>query len=84
MICRKKHPDQEICVVSHLEQYIEKIKDLEKDQNLLTKIAKTKTSSQAQANEDVTMFGSHLTKSASTVHCKRKRLFMEKVHKANI
>ena len=38
MICRKKHPDQDICVASHLEQYIEKIKDLEKDQNLLTKI----------------------------------------------
>ena len=29
-----RYPDQEICVLSHLEQYIEKTKDLRKDQNL--------------------------------------------------
>ena len=30
-----RYPDQDICVVSHLEQYIEKTKDLRIDQNLL-------------------------------------------------
>ena len=35
-----RYPDQEICVVSHLEQYIEKTKDLRKDQNLLISFAK--------------------------------------------
>ena len=35
-----RYPDQEICVVSHLEQYIEKTKDLRKDQNLLISFVK--------------------------------------------
>ena len=35
-----RYPDQEICVLSHLEQYIEKTKDLSKDQNLLISFAK--------------------------------------------
>ena len=35
-----RYPDQKICVLSHLEQYIEKTKDLRKDQNLLISFAK--------------------------------------------
>ena len=35
-----RYPDQEISVVSHLEQYIEKSKDLRKDRNLLISFVK--------------------------------------------
>ena len=36
-----RYPDQEICVVSHFEQYIEKkTKDIRKDQNLLISFVK--------------------------------------------
>ena len=35
-----RYPDQEICVLSHLEQYIEKTKDLRKYQNLLISFVK--------------------------------------------
>ena len=81
-----RYPDQEISVVSHLEQYIEKTKDLQKDQNLLISFVKrqkritTSTISRwcvtvlKNAGVDVTVFGSHLTRSASTVHCKKKGL----------
>ena len=35
-----RYPDQEICVLSHLELYLEKTKDLRKDQNLLISFVK--------------------------------------------
>ena len=35
-----RYPDQKICVVSHVEQYIEKTKDLRKDQDLLISFVK--------------------------------------------
>ena len=38
-----RYPDQEICVVSHLEQYTEKTKDFRKDQNLLISFVKPHT-----------------------------------------
>ena len=34
------YPDQEICVVGHLEQYNEKTKDLRKEQNLFVSFVK--------------------------------------------
>ena len=34
------YPDQQICAAIHLEQYIEKTKDLQKDQNLLVSFVK--------------------------------------------
>ena len=84
-----RYPDQEIYVASHLEQYIEKIKDLRKDQNLLKifmKLHKRTTTSTISrscvtvlrnAGVDITVFGSHSTRSASTVHCKKKGLSMK-------
>ena len=35
-----RYPDQEICAVSHLEQYIEKTRGLWKDQNFLISFVK--------------------------------------------
>ena len=35
-----RYPDQEICVVNHLEQYVEKVKDLPKDQNFFISFVK--------------------------------------------
>ena len=73
-----RYPGQEICVVSHLEQYIEKTKDLRKDQNLLVSFVKphkritTSTISRwcltalMNAGVDITVFGSHSTRSVST------------------
>ena len=81
-----RYPDQQICVISHLEQYIEKTKDLRKDQNLLISFVKphkritTSTISRwcvtvlKNAGVDITVFGSHSTRSASTAHCKKKGL----------
>ena len=89
-----RYPDQEICVVSHLEQYIEKTKDLRKDQNLLISFVKphkritTSTISRwcvtvlKNAGVDITVFGSHSTRSASTAHCKKKGLSMKEINKA--
>ena len=88
------YPDQEICVVSHLEQYIEKTKDHRKDQNLLISFVKphkhiiTSTISRwcvtvlKNAGADVTVFGSYSTRSASTAHCKNKKLSMKEINKA--
>ena len=79
-----RYPDRETCVVSHLEQYIEKTKDLRKDQNLLIRFVKphkritTATISRwrvtvlKNAGVDITMLGSHSARSASTAHCKKK------------
>ena len=84
-----RYPDQEIYVVSHLEQYIEKIKDLQKDQNLLKSFVKlhkrttTSTISRScatvlkNAGVDITVFESHSTRSALTAHCKKKELSMK-------
>ena len=36
----KRYPDQKICIVSHFEQYVEKTKDLRKDQNFLISFVK--------------------------------------------
>ena len=36
-----RYPGQEICVVSHLEQYIEITKDLRKDQNFFLRFVKS-------------------------------------------
>ena len=84
-----RYPDQEICVVSHLEQYTEKTKDLQKDQNLFISFAKshkritTPTISRwrvavlKNAGVDITVFGSHSTRSASTAHCKQKGFSMK-------
>ena len=89
-----RNTDQEICVVSHLEQYIKKTKVLQKDQNLFIGFVKhhkciaTSTISRScvtalkNAGVDVTMFGSHSTRSASTAHCKKKRLSMKEINKA--
>ena len=84
-----RYPDQEIYVVSHLEQYIENIKDLRKDQDLLKsfmKLHKPTTTSTISTScltvlrnvgVDITVFGSHSTRSASTAHCKKKGLSMK-------
>ena len=83
-----RYPDQEICVLNHLEQYTEKTKDLRKDQNLLISFVKlhkriTTTISRwcvrvlKNAGVDVTVFESHSRRSASTAHCKRKGLSMK-------
>ena len=89
-----RYPDQEICVVSHLEQHIEKTKDLRKDQNLLISFVKphkritTSTISWwcltvlKNAGVDITVFGSHSTRSASTAHYKKKGLSMKERNKA--
>ena len=88
-----KNTDQEICVVSHLEQYTEKTKVLQKDQNLFIGFGKhhkciTSTISRScvtalkNAGVDVAMFGSHSTRSASTANCKKKRLSMKEINKA--
>ena len=89
-----RYPDQEICAVSHLEQYIEKTKDLRKDQPLLISFAKprkritTSTISRwcvtvlKNAGVDVTVFRSHSTRSASTAHCKKKKLSIKEINKA--
>ena len=89
-----RYPDQEICVLSHLEQYIEKTKDLRKDQNLLIRFVKphkritTSTISRWCARVlknpslDVTVFGSHSTRSASTAYCKKKGLSMKEINRA--
>ena len=88
-----RHPDQEICVLSQLEQYIEKNKDLRKDQNLSMSFVKTHRRITAStifrwcvrelknAGVDVTIFGSHSTRSASTTHCKKKGLSMKEINK---
>ena len=69
-----RDPDQEICVLSHLEQYIEKAKELRKDQNLLISFVKphkhitTSTISRwcvrvlKNAGVDVSVFGSQKKK----------------------
>ena len=84
-----RYPDQEICVASHLEQYIEKTKDLRKDQNLLISLVKPhkriKTSTICRwcvtvlknASVGITVFGSHSTRLASTGHCKKKGISMK-------
>ena len=84
-----RFPDQEICIVSHLEQYIEKTKDLWKGQNLLISFVKPHKRITTSiifswyitvlnnAGVDVTVFGSHLARSVSTAHCKRKGLLLE-------
>ena len=84
-----RYPDQEICVVSHLEQYIEKTKELPKDQNLMISFVKphkpitTSTISRwcitvlKNVGMDITVCGSHSTRSASISHCKKKRLSMK-------
>ena len=89
-----RYPDQEIFVVSHLEQYIEKTKNLLKDQNLLISFVKphkritTSTISRwcvtvlKNACMEITVFGSHSTRSASTAHCKMKGLSMKEINKA--
>ena len=89
-----RYPDQEICVVSHLEQYTEKTKDFRKDQNLLISFVKphtritTSTNSRwcvtvlKNAGVDITVFGSQSTRSGSTTHCKKKGLYMKKINKA--
>ena len=85
-----RYPDQEICVVSHLEQYIEKTKDLWKDQNLLISFVKphkritTSTISRWcemfwRMRVWLSVFGSHSTRSASTAHCKKKGLSMKEI-----
>ena len=83
------YPDQEICVVGHLEQYIEKTKDLRKEQNLFVSFVKlhkritTSTVSRwcvtllKNAGVDTTVFGSHSNRSASTAHSKKKGLPMK-------
>ena len=43
-----RYPSQEICVVSHLEEYIEKTKDLWKDQNFLLSFVKSTNALQYQ------------------------------------
>ena len=89
-----RYPDQEICVISHLELYIEKTKDLRKDQNLLISFVKahklitTSTISRwcvrvlKNTGVDVSVFGSHSTRSALTAHCKKKELSMKLINKA--
>ena len=69
-----RYPDQEICVVSHLEQYIEKTKDFRKDRNLLIRFVKphkritTSTISRwcvtvlKNAGVNIIVFGSHSTR----------------------
>ena len=88
-----RYPDQEICVVSYLEQYIERTKDLREDHNILISFVKphkritTSTISRwcvtvlKNAGVDITLFGSHSTRSASTAHCKKKRLSMKVINK---
>ena len=88
-----RYPVQEICVVSYLEQYIEKTKDLREDHNILISFVKphkritTSTVSRwcvtvlKNAGVDITLFGSHSTRSASTAHCKKKRLSMKVINK---
>ena len=85
-----RYPDQEIFVVSHLEQYIEKTKNLLKDQNLLISFVKphkritTSTILTVLKNVgvNITMFGSHLTRSASIAHCKKTGLSLKEIEKA--
>ena len=89
-----KYPDQVTCVVSNLEQYIEKTTDLRKDQNLLTSFVKphkritTSTISRwwvaALKNAGVNMpvFESHSPGSASTAHPRRKGISMKEINKA--
>ena len=85
-----EYPDREICVVSHLEQYTEKTKNLQKDQNLLISFAKPKKSITTSTisrwcvtvlknvGVDVTVFGSHSTISVSTTNCKEEGTFNER------
>ena len=85
---------QEICVVSHLEQYIEKTRDLRKDQNFLISFVKPHkritisaisrwcVTVLKNAGVDITVFGSHSTRSALTAHCNKKRLSMKERNKA--
>ena len=84
-----RYLDQEIYFVSHFEDFIEKTKNLRKDQNLLISLFKpdTRTTTSAisrwnvtvlkNARVDITVFGSHSTRSASTAHCKRKGLSLK-------
>ena len=89
-----RYPDQEICVLRHLQQYIEKTKDLRKDQNLLISFVKlhkritTSTISRwcvrvlKNAGVDVSVFESHSIRSALTTHCKKNGLSMKEINKA--
>ena len=79
-----RYPGQEICAVSHLEQYIEKTKDLRIDQNLLIRFVKshkrntTSTVSRwcvtalKKVGVDETVFESYLTRPVWIEHCKNK------------
>ena len=72
-----RYPGREICVVSHLEEYIEKTKDLWKDQNLLISFVKSHKCITISAisrwcitvlkntGVDITVFGSHSTNRSS-------------------
>ena len=86
--------NQEISVVSHLEQYIEKTKALQKDQNLSISFVKPHKRIAAStisrwwvtvlknAVVHITVFRSYSTRSASTAHCKKKGLSMKQINKA--
>ena len=91
--CLMRYPDQENCDLSHLEQYIEKTKDLWKNQNLLINFVKPQKLittwnisrwciiALRNTGVEVAVFGSHSTRSALTAHCKRKELSMKQINK---
>ena len=89
-----RYPDQQICVVSYLEQHIEKPKDLLKDQNLFIsfiepqkRIITSTISLQCvivlkNTGVEVTVSESHSTRSSSAAHCKSKGFSMKKINKS--
>ena len=89
-----RYSDTDICALSHLEKYREVTKSIRKSNKLLLSFVKphkpisTSTLSRwcvstlQQAGVDITVFGSHSTRSASTSHCQRKGLSIKQINKA--
>ena len=89
-----RYNDREICVMTHLEKYKEITKEIRTNNKLLISFQKphkpitTSTLSRwcvsmlQQAGIDITVFGSHSTRSASTSHCRKKGLCMKEINKA--
>ena len=89
-----QYSDTDICTLSHLEKHREVTKSIKKSNKLLFSFVKPHkpistlilsrwcVSTLQQAGIDITMFGLHSTRSASTSHCQRKGLSIKQISKA--
>ena len=89
-----RYSNTDICALSHLEKYREVTKSIRKSNKLLLSFVKPHkpvsnstlsrwcVSTLSQAGVDLTVLGSHSTRSTSILHCQRRSLSIKQINKA--